>query len=405
KRLEGEPIRIIMLKARQWGGSTLVQMYMAWIQSCHRRNWNSLICAHVKDTAASIRGMYTKMLACYPPDLWAGDCAPQFKPFERSLNIREISGRGCRVTLGSSENQEAVRGGDYAMAHLSETAFYASTSQRSPDKFIQAICGGIAFHPYTLIAMESTANGVGNYFHSEWLRCEQGKGDKRAVFVPWYEIDIYRLEPDDPAAFIGSLDDYERRLWTDFGLTLDRIWWYRCKSREYSSREQMQANFPTTPQEAFINTGNNVFDSAAVERMRADCRSGERGDIGRAGFSAAANGPLQLWQRPAPGGTYVVTVDVGGRSAASDWSVIAVMKRADIPQVVAQWRGHIDHDLLAAKAEQLARYYNNALLMIESNTLESENSSGDSNLFVLARLAERYRNLYKRESYDTATRQ
>ena len=253
--------------------------------------------------------------------------------------------------------------------------------------------------------MESTANGVGNYFHSEWLRCEQGKGDKRAVFVPWYEIDIYRLEPDDPAAFIESFDDYERRLWTDLGLTLDRIWWYRCKSREYSSREQMQANFPTTPQEAFINTGNSVFDTAAVERMRADCRSGERGDIGRGGFSAASNGLLELWQKPAVGASYVVTVDVGGRSAASDWSVIAIMKRGTLPQVVAQWRGHIDHDLLAAKAEQLARYYNNALLMIESNTLESENTSGDSNLFVLARLAERYRNLYKRESYDTVTRQ
>ena len=56
------PMRVIMLKARQWGGSTLVQMYMAWMQCCVRRNWHSLICAHVKDTAAAIRGMYTRML-------------------------------------------------------------------------------------------------------------------------------------------------------------------------------------------------------------------------------------------------------------------------------------------------------------------------------------------------------
>ena len=56
-RLAGQPLRLILLKARQWGGSTLVQMYMAWIQSCHRHNWNSLICAHVKDTASGIRGM------------------------------------------------------------------------------------------------------------------------------------------------------------------------------------------------------------------------------------------------------------------------------------------------------------------------------------------------------------
>ena len=111
-RRAARPIRMIMLKARQWGGSTLVQMYMAWIQNCLCRNWHSLICAHVKDAAANIRGMYTKMLSAYPPELWDGDEEPRFRAFERSANIREIAGRGCRVTIGSAENQEAVRGSD-----------------------------------------------------------------------------------------------------------------------------------------------------------------------------------------------------------------------------------------------------------------------------------------------------
>ena len=47
-RTSRRPIRLIMLKARQWGGSTLVQIYMAWIQIVLRRNWNSLICGHLK---------------------------------------------------------------------------------------------------------------------------------------------------------------------------------------------------------------------------------------------------------------------------------------------------------------------------------------------------------------------
>lgn len=406
-RRAGRPIRVIMLKARQWGGSTMVQMYMAWIQSCHRRNWNSLICAHVKDTAASIRGMYSKMLQSYPEPLWEGDAPPQFKPFERAQNIREISGRGCRVTLGSSENQEAVRGSDYAMAHLSETAFYASTTLRSPEKFIRAICGAIAYYPYTLIVMESTANGVGNYFHSEWLRCVEGKGDKHPVFVPWYEIDIYRLTPNDPQAVFDSMNDYERYLWTDLGLSLDRIYWYRCKSSEYPMREQMQAEYPTTPDEAFINTGNNVFESAAVERLRADCRPPVAvGDVslltGR--FVEAANGKFRIWHRPEPGARYVVSVDVGGRSAKADWSVITVMRHRrsaghDNPQrhcVAAQWRGHTDHDILADISIAISRMYNNALLIIESNTLESEYGPGDDNLFVLQRMKSRYNNLYQR---------
>ena len=76
-RRAARPLRLIMLKARQWGGSTLIQVYFAWIQIVHRRGWNSLICAHVKDVAAGIRGMYTRMLADYPEELWQGDEPPR----------------------------------------------------------------------------------------------------------------------------------------------------------------------------------------------------------------------------------------------------------------------------------------------------------------------------------------
>jgi len=410
-RRAGRPIRLIMLKARQWGGSTLVQMYMAWIQSCHRRNWNSLICAHVKDTASGIRGMYTRLLEGYPGELWEGDEAPRFRPYERSTNVREIAGRGCRVTVGSSENQEAVRGADYAMAHLSETAFWNSTPKRTPEQFIRAVCGAIALLPYSLIAMESTANGVGNYFHSEWLRCRDGRGDKHAVFVPWYEIEIYRLEPPagELRAFVGSLNAAEMTLW-ERGLCLDQIYWYRRKAAEYSCRAQMAAEFPSTDVEAFVNTGRGVFPHDRVAAMRAACtlpvRRGELDPAGRRFVEDDTAGCLQLWTEPLPEAQYVVAVDVGGRSAASDWSVIAVMRRprADAPaEVAAQWRGHVDHDLLARKAAAVARFYNDALLVVESNTLESGNADagGDSNLFVLERLAREYRHIYRRRSHDT----
>ena len=408
-RLAGQPLRLILLKARQWGGSTLVQMYMAWIQSCHRHNWNSLICAHVKDTASGIRGMYTKLLDNYPEELWDGDEKPQFKPYERAINVRQITGRGCRVTIGSSENQDAVRGADYAMAHLSETAFWASTAQRSPEAFVQAICGGIALEPYTLIAVESTANGIGNYFHTEWLRCKEGRGDKHAVFVPWYEIEIYRLEPPDREELLTSMSDYEKRLW-DMGLALDQLWWYRCKSKEYANEEQMHAEFPSDDTEAFLNSGSGVFSTQAVERLRGGCSPAEavgEVDSGSLKFIADSRGGMEVWRFPERGERYVVAVDVGGRSVKSDWSVIAVIKapRQGLPELVAQWRGHTDHDLLARKSALVARYYNRALLVIESNTFETSEYGGatDSNLFVLNRLAEDYSNVYRRRTYDRTT--
>lgn len=407
-RVAGLPIRLILLKARQWGGSTLIQMYMGWIQSCRRRNWNSLICAHVKDAASGIRGMYTKLLDNYPQELWEGDEQPQFKPYERSTNVRQIAGRGCRVTIGSSENQDAVRGADYAMAHLSETAFWPSTPQRSPQGFIRAICGAIALMPETLIAIESTANGVGNYFHSEWLRCKEGRGDKHAVFVPWYEIDIYRLEPRKPAAFVASFTEYEKRLW-NLGLSLDQLWWYRRKSAEYGSEDQMHAEYPTDDVEAFLNSGNGVFGIEGVERLRKGCRNpGAVGDVDdRGGGFIAGAGQFAVWELPLKRMRYVVAVDVGGRSVKSDYSVIAVFKapRGALPELVGQWRGHIDHDMLARKSAAVARFYNKALLIIESNTFETEDYGGgsDSNLFVLNRLAEQYPNVYRRRTFDRST--
>lgn len=419
-RRNGRPIRMIMLKARQWGGSTLVFAYFAWIQTVVKRNWHSMICAHLKDTAATIRGMYTKLLKNYPRQWWEGDGGPALLPFERSQNTREITGRGCRMTIASVESPDAVRGTDCALAHLSEIGFWRDTPQHSAEDFIRAISGSIPMVPYSAIILESTANGVGNFFHSEWLRAKSGKSDKHAVFVPWYEIEMYQLPVDDPEALFGSLDPYERGLW-ERGLTLEMINWYRHKLREIGSHTAMKAEFPTTDTEAFINTGRGVFDPVHIEAMRRNCRRPEatgylvtaatRGPralrIDR--FEPSPDGDIRVWHMPQRSGCtyrYIVTVDVGGRSAGSDYSVIAVIDRKGsplhhLPRIAAQWRGHIDHDLLAWKAAAIARWYDNALLVVESNTLET-NLDGEST-YILSELHGAYPHIYRRTLRDRAT--
>lgn len=416
-RVAGRPLRMIILKARQWGGSTLVQLYMAWIQITQKRNWNSLICAHVKDTAALIRGMFTKMLERYPKEYWDGDEGASFKPFERTLNTRVIQGRGCKVTVGSSENQDAVRGNDYAMAHLSEVAFWKDTTQSTPGEFIRAVCGGINSTPLTMIVLESTANGIGNYFHKEWLRAKKGESDKRGVFVPWYEIEIYRSEVRDVEQLWQSMDEYERGLWAR-GLTLEMIQWYHDKRAEYQSAEQMHAEYPTSDEEAFITTEYNVFNTADVEAMRGECSeecekgelvgdamTGERA-LERLRFVEMKQGNMKVWKRPEAGRIerrYVVGVDVGGRSMSSDWSVIVVIDRFGGPdgmqaEVVAQWRGHCDHDILAWKAVQTGKMWGDAMVVFESNTYESENIEGDPGMYILSQVKRSYHNIYHRRS-------
>lgn len=267
--------------------------------------------------------------------------------------------------------------------------------------------------------MESTANGVGNFFHSEWLRAREGVSAYRPVFVPWHEIEMYRMPCRNPRRLLESMDDYERRLW-EKGLTLEMITWYRFKRREFSTHEAMKAEYPTDDVEAFTNSARSVFDPEAVERLREDCREPlATGEVtGREAkgpealrdvhFTPDATGRLKIWEMPQSGGErpadYVAAVDVGGRGASADWSVIAVMRmRAfERPEVVAQWRGHCDHDLLGWKAAAIARFYNGALLVIESNSLETA-TEGPSQ-YILEELNAVYRRLYVRRSRDAATR-
>ncbi len=417
-RTSGRPIRAILLKARQCGASTLVQVYMAWIQIMLRNNWNSLICAHLRDTSAVIKGMMTKLFANYPTEYLPDDTtALKLRPFEGSRSISLIDGRNNTITLCSAENPDAARGIDIAMAHLSEVAFWRETAEHDPNDILRSIAGSVAMEELTLVVMESTANGVGNFFHNEWLRAKAGESDKRAVFVPWYEYGIYAATTDY-ATLWQEMDDYERNLWA-MGLTLEQIAWYHAKRREYSSHKSMQAEYPTTDEEAFTSTDRMVFDPEGIELLRADCRPAAAvGDmiaecttgskaLSKVEFVSAVNGRMKVWKRPAKGcrkDRYVTVVDIGGRSEESDYSVIAVIDRGNLPgdrpEVAAQWRGHTDHDLLAWKAAQIALWYDKALLVVESNTLETEMTEGENSGFILDEIADTYPNMYYRSAFN-----
>lgn len=402
-RAAGKPLRAIILKARQWGCSTLIQLYIAWLQTCVSTGVNGAICAHLKNTSATIRGMYTRLLANYPADMWQGNEKPELKNFEGSIDIKKIAGRDCTIMLCSCINPDAVRGNDLSLAHLTEVAFWRNSPAVVPEDVAQAVYGTVDMQPGTMVVMESTANGVGNFFHREWLRSKT-TGCSRAIFVPWCELSANSRRPEDIREFVRNMDDKEKELFAS-GLSIGQLYWRRCKRLEMDSEERFNAEFPLTDTDAFVSTECNVFDSALVEELRADCvMAFEKGGVCGIPirFTPSAAGRLRVWHHPEAGKSYVAAVDVGGRSAAADWSVVAVLSRGrddELPEVVAQWRGHIDHDLLAAKAMEIGRYYNNALLVVESNTLETERTGADS-AYVLAEMARTYPNMYVRRSYD-----
>lgn len=413
-RLADKPIDIILCKARQWGGSTLTQLYMLWIQLVHRHNWNSVICGDIEKQSSIVAGMLSKAIKRYP--LWATKgkrlC---IKPFQGTRNTRIINLTNCRYSLGSSQKPDSLRSEDISMAHLTEVGLWRATAGRKPEDLVQSIFGSIAGGPYTVKIMESTAKGVGNFFHRTWVEASEGRNNFTPVFIPWYSIDLYSkyIGKEHYNSFIDSMNDYEMQLFS-LGATLEAIAWYRDKRREMPDEWRLFSEFPSTATEAFQSTGRRVFRIRYVENIRKTCvPPAFTGDISNGEFVSTLPGEksdensLCIWlmpeNEPHLRNRYIVTVDVGGVSNNADYSCIVVADRiamlnGGVPEIAACWHGHIEHDKLAWKAVEIARAYDNALLVIEANTLETEGTEGDNFEYILNEIAGKYSNLYSRTS-------
>lgn len=458
-RLAGRPIRIILLKARQWGGSTTSQLYMAWLQLVHQTGLNSLIISNYNEGARKIKAMFKKMISEYPVAMLheAGD---HFSPKEDKLVGVEGSSltqlvpqRNATISIGSAESPDSCRGGDYALVHLSEVGLWKATEGKKPEDLVRSACSGVLYRPGTMIVYESTANGVGNFFHNEYVAAKDPeiKSQFEPLFISWFDIELYQLpfaNHEELQAFARSLYDNRLKpsansdreesgkylwwLW-EIGATLEGIHWYVEERAKYHDHGSMASEYPSDDIEAFVNSGSAVFDKYCVEAMRPTTKKPPRyvGDIYGYGdegedalrdlrFKDDAQGILWIWNLPdpiSPNDTEVVTnryltvVDVGGRSHKADWSVIVVFDRLLMmdggkPSVVAQWYGHIDMDLLAWKAAQIAAFYDNSLLVIESNTLETHdkerNVDGDQSMAILNQIKGIYPNLYARKQSEDA---
>lgn len=458
-REEERPIRIILVKARQWGGSTATQLYMLWIQMMRKLSFNSLIVGHQHASTEEVIKMSKYALDHYPRDL-VDESGEPFGEKEKiyvsggfSRSAIDIPRRHFRIKAGSAERPDSSRGGDYSLVHLTEVGLWKKTDGKSPEDIIRASTSGVLLEPETMIVMESTANGVGTFFHREYEAAKDGSSLYRPVFVAWFEIEKYSAKVADPRKMAERIlrnkditfsantrfapGSYIWELW-EAGASLEAIAWYEETRRGHENTDHMMSEYPSNDDEAFVNSGAHVFNRKKATALKKDCmppqRTGElvaAGDYGERAlvniqFEDDPNGRLWIWDMPEVDRNgealgvkhrYLTVVDVGGRTLKADWSVIAVFDRywmacdqgSRLPEIVAQWRGHCDMDILAWNAARIAKWYGNSLLVIESNTLESRDRDryvdGDQSGFILNQLRDCYPNLYARRQSPEDIRQ
>ena len=466
-RLAKKPIRIVMPKARQFGGSTEVDLYGKWMQDCRHTRWNMAIMAHQTAASIRIRAMYD--LAVENQPCWSLRLKGQrlktapFKGSNTDFVVKNALGdviRGNVTTVASYENYDASRSANLKIAHLSEVAYWKETEQKKPEGVLSSLNGTVGMKPDTMIVLESSGRVVGDFLYNMYQEAKNPDIPSawEPLFINYYDIEIYRVElveggwkkmhetkeyREAAMKFAEWLYDHKdssqcpegfresgKYFWHQWqrGATFEAINWYRYKRNEYRTHSFMATEFPCDDVECFVAAGNLVFNKYAVDAMKermqkepifvgnivGDDDKSERAIQSARLVETVEDGQvLRIWQMPMPfmkvSDRYVVSVDIGGRSRNSDYTVMTVIDRflmmkeyGGKPAVVARWRGHIRYDQLAWKAAQLAHFYGDAKLVIEKNTADTRKGKieeeGEHSGSVIDEIADYYPNMYIRHT-------
>lgn len=447
-RMEGASIDLIILKARQWGGSTFCFFYQLWLMFKWDHSHSFTIAAHVGTASATILGMLQETIKSYP----AWDLGlPEGETLHLGLDVGQsahvyVIKDSCnnavlpgKIFIGSAEKPESLRSKDISGAHYSEVGIWPDTPKKGAKDLVADIQGGLLEeNPYTMQVMESTAKSSDDFFHDTWIECTKGTGGYHPIFIPWFyvphdtrtianarEFVKWLLENSDNPDRSGKWKDSGKHYWWlwELGATLEGINWYRYKRLKQLAYSQMQNEAPSTWEEAFVAAGHKVFDPYEVAALRKRCKpyiwEGTLISDAREGVEVLNNikfipkqgGDLKIWEMPDDSpveNRYIVAVDIGGPNITSDFSSVRVLDRLLLmddfngnPSVVAEMHYHTSHDSLVYDAIRLAHWYNHALLVIESNTLETSddnrNTGGDGSQYILDVASDIYSNLYTRE--------
>lgn len=456
-RKEGGPIDIAILKARQWGGSTFSIFYQTWLAFEWDEYHSFVVAAHVQSAAETILSMLRDAIRDYPAwDLGLPDDTHLELSRRGTTNnayvLKDASHSKVRETvfyIGSAEKPETLRSSAIHGAHYSEVGIWPDTPEKRPESLVADISGGMTKKALDMQVMESTAKSSDDFFHELWTSAKRGDSSYRPIFIPWYHIPHDTLPIKDRGEFVRWLlthkDDENRNgrwkdpgkhywwLWEQ-GATLEGINWYRHKRLDFTTYAQMANEAPTNDVEAFQSAGLKVFDFYEVERFARGCREPKfKGDLfsdamegagvlDNIQFKPSREGKLWVWEMPDDSPVadrYAVAVDIGGPYPTSDFSSVRVIDRLMMmpefgtqgkPNIVAEMHYHTDHDKLAYDAMRLAAWYGNALLVVESNTVEMENKERETggvngSEYILDIVGDLYPNLYMRHTKEEEVRE
>ena len=391
----GKPVRLIILKARQLGFSTLTEGLI--FHACAtRKNVNALIVAHREDATANLFRMsklfYDELPAPVKPMLRASNA--QELVFENPSKLRSERearpGLRSRIRCATAGGRGIGRSDTLQCVHLSEYAFWPDGADGKAST-LAGILQAVPSLPGTMVVIESTANGFED-FKERWDAAVAGENDFEPVFFAWFENPDYSM----PVVPGTEWTPEERELRDAYQLTDEQLQWRRwCIANNCGgSLDMFRQEYPASPGEAFLHSGTGVFDNEQIvlrlERLPSPAGRGEFTDGER---TESETGAITLYELPEDGVPYVLGGDTAGEG--SDYFTAIVIDNVS-GRIAAKLRQKYSEPEYVRQICALGRFYNDALVAIETNF----------STYPVMKLQEmEYPNQYSREREDTYTRQ
>ena len=210
---------------------------------------------------------------------------------------------------------------------------------------------------------DATANGSQGEFYRLWKGAVAGENEYVPIFLPWYITDEYRRSAPEGMELTIEEEIIEEK----YGLDNDQLYWRRLKIAE-GGELKFKQEYPATADEAFIVSGSNVFNVERLDSLvpQPHQRRSEWDPHSKM-FDEHREGTLYIYDFPKWEEPYVIGADVS-LGVGQDYSACVVMNKDR--EVVAVYRNNrIDPSMWGELLFYLGRYYNNALLAVESNSM------------------------------------
>ena len=344
-------IRVIILKARQMGLSTMVGGWLYWWLS-QRKAQRGLVVTHHADSTRALFDMTRR---------YHENCPEPIKPNTKYSSRRELNFNilDSSYVVATAGGESVARGETITCAHLSELAFWSASTV---DENFNAIMQAIPNNKNTAVFIESTANGVSGKFYELWKGAVEGNNGFIPVFLPWFIQDEYEEQLSEKT----ELSPDELQLKKKHKLTDNQLA-FRRKKIAQNGLDLFKQEYPSEPDEAFLTSGRPIFNPEQITKMLDNTKD----VIGRYAleddeWEPHVRGELTTYYEVDPGEIYTIGADVAMGIRGGDWSVAQVLDSKK--RQVATYRAHVHPDYFAEVLLRLGQFYNDAHIICENNS-------------------------------------